>query len=90
MTPDFDFNHDGKVDMQDVHLYEDIFSEESKNNAPSGSSTERTYERESHYRGVSVGSISRSISARLGRSKFVYACSRHSQLFCADSVLVFR
>ena len=22
MTPDFDFNHDGKVDMQDVHLYE--------------------------------------------------------------------
>ena len=39
MTPDFDFNHDGKVDMQDVHLYEDIFSEESKNNAPSGSST---------------------------------------------------
>ena len=37
MTPDFDFNHDGKVDMQDVHLYEDIFSEESKNNAPSGS-----------------------------------------------------
>lgn len=39
MTPDFDFNHDGKVDMQDVHLYEDIFSEESKNNAPSGSNT---------------------------------------------------
>ena len=29
MTPDFDFNHDGKVDMQDVHLYEDIFSDES-------------------------------------------------------------
>lgn len=42
MTPDFDFNHDGKVDMQDVHLYEDIFSNESKNNAPShGSSTGR-------------------------------------------------
>ena len=27
----FDFNHDGKVDMQDVHLYEDIFSDESGN-----------------------------------------------------------
>ena len=39
MTPDFVFNHDGKVDMQYVHLYEDSFSEESKNNAPSGSST---------------------------------------------------
>ena len=76
MTPDFDFNHDGKVDMQDVHAKRHQHL--------------RTYERESHYRGVSVGSISRSISARLGRSKFVYACSRHSQLFCADSVLVFR
>ena len=39
MTPDFDFNHDGKVDMQDVHLYEDIFSNESKNNASSHGST---------------------------------------------------
>ena len=40
MFPDMDFNHDGKVDMQDVYLYEDIFSEESRNNAPShGSST---------------------------------------------------
>ena len=29
MSNDFDFNHDGKVDMQDVHLYEDIFSDES-------------------------------------------------------------
>lgn len=40
MTPDFDFNHDGKVDMQDVHLYEDIFREESGNSKSShGSST---------------------------------------------------
>ena len=40
MTPDFDFNHDGKVDMQDVHLYEDIFREERGNNKSShGSST---------------------------------------------------
>lgn len=31
MSNDFDFNHDGKVDMQDVHLYEDIFSDESEN-----------------------------------------------------------
>ena len=31
MSNDFDFNHDGKVDMQDVHLYEDIFSDESRN-----------------------------------------------------------
>ena len=31
MSNDFDFNHDGKVDMQDVHLYEDIFSDESGN-----------------------------------------------------------
>ena len=30
MSNDFDFNHDGKVDMQDVHLYEDIFSDESE------------------------------------------------------------
>ncbi len=29
MSNGFDFNHDGKVDMQDVHLYEDIFSDES-------------------------------------------------------------
>ncbi len=35
MTPDFDFNHDGKVDMQDVHLYEDIFREESGNSKSS-------------------------------------------------------
>ena len=40
MTPDFDFNHDGKVDMQDVHLYEDIFREESGNSKSShGNST---------------------------------------------------
>ncbi len=31
MSNDFDFNHDGKVDMQDVHLYEDLFSDESRN-----------------------------------------------------------
>ena len=31
MSNGFDFNHDGKVDMQDVHLYEDIFSDESGN-----------------------------------------------------------
>ena len=31
MSNDFDFNHDGKVDVQDVHLYEDIFSDESRN-----------------------------------------------------------
>ncbi len=42
MTPDFDFNHDGKVDMQDVHLYEDIFREESGNSKSShGNSTGR-------------------------------------------------
>lgn len=39
MTPDFDFNHDGKVDMQDVHLYEDLFSNESENSKSSHSST---------------------------------------------------
>lgn len=40
MTPDFDFNHDGKVDMKDVHLYEDIFREESGNSKSShGNST---------------------------------------------------
>lgn len=39
MTPDFDFNHDGKVDMQDVHLYEDIFREESGNSKSSHGST---------------------------------------------------
>lgn len=32
MSNGFDFNHDGKVDMQDVHLYEDIFSDESESN----------------------------------------------------------
>lgn len=31
MSNGFDFNHDGKVDMQDVHLYEDIFSDGSGN-----------------------------------------------------------
>lgn len=32
MFPDRDFNNDGKVDVQDVHLYEDIFSDESESN----------------------------------------------------------
>lgn len=32
MSNGFDLNHDGKVDMQDVHLYDDIFSDESGNN----------------------------------------------------------
>ena len=40
MSNDFDFNHDGKVDMQDVHLYEDIFSDESGN-------SKQTYRRSS-------------------------------------------
>lgn len=31
MSNGFDFNHDGKVDMQDVHLHEDIFSDERGN-----------------------------------------------------------
>ena len=31
MSNGFDFNHDGKVDMQDVHLYDDIFSDGSGN-----------------------------------------------------------
>ena len=31
MSNGFDFNHDGKVDMQDIHLYEDIFSDVSEN-----------------------------------------------------------
>ena len=31
MFPDRDFNNDGKVDVQDVHLYEDIFSGGSGN-----------------------------------------------------------
>lgn len=39
MTPDFDFNHDGKVDMQDVYLYEDLFSNESGNSKSSQGST---------------------------------------------------
>lgn len=39
MTPDFDFNHDGKSDMQDVHLYEDLFSNESENSTSSHGST---------------------------------------------------
>ena len=40
MSNGFDFNHDGKVDMQDVHLYEDIFSDESGN-------SKQTYRRSS-------------------------------------------
>ena len=48
MFPDMDFNHDGKVDMQDVHLYEDIFREESGNSKSSGSSTGR------HMRGRAI------------------------------------
>ena len=39
MTPDFDFNHDGKSDMQDVYLYEDLFSNESGNSTSSHGST---------------------------------------------------
>ncbi len=39
MTPDFDFNHDGKSDMQDVYLYEDLFSNESENSTSSHGST---------------------------------------------------
>lgn len=49
MSNGFDFNHDGKVDMQDVHLYEDIFSDESGN-------SKRTYRRSSggHISGSSI------------------------------------
>ena len=39
MTPDFDFNHDAKSDMQDVYLYEDLFSNESENSTSSHGST---------------------------------------------------
>lgn len=49
MSNGFDFNHDGKVDMQDVHLYEDIFSDESKN-------SKQTYRRSSGSH-ISGGSI---------------------------------
>ena len=47
MSNDFDFNHDGKVDMQDVHLYEDIFSDE-------GGNSKQTYRRSS---GGHIGGI---------------------------------
>ncbi len=49
MSNGFDFNHDGKVDMQDVHLYEDIFSDESGN-------SKQTYRRSSggHISGGSI------------------------------------
>ena len=49
MSNGFDFNHDGKVDMQDVHLYEDIFSDGSGN-------SKQTYRRSSggHISGGSV------------------------------------
>lgn len=49
MSNGFDFNHDGKVDMQDVHLYEDIFSDESGD-------SKQTYRRSSggHISGGSV------------------------------------
>lgn len=49
MSNDFDFNHDGKVDMQYVHLYEDIFSDE-------GGNSKQTYRRSSggHISGGSV------------------------------------
>lgn len=49
MSNGFDFNHDGKVDMQDVHLYEDIFSDESEN-------SKQTYRRSSggHISGGSI------------------------------------
>lgn len=49
MSNGFDFNHDGKVDMQDVHLYEDIFSDESEN-------SKQTYMRSSGNH-ISGGSI---------------------------------
>lgn len=49
MSNDFDFNHDGKVDMQDVHLYEDIFSDESGD-------SKQTYRRSSGNH-ISGGSI---------------------------------
>lgn len=49
MSNGFDFNHDGKVDMQDVHLYEDIFSDESEN-------SKQTYRRSSGSH-ISGGSI---------------------------------
>ena len=49
MFPDRDFNNDGKVDMQDVHLYEDIFSDESESN-------KQTYRRSSGSH-ISGGSI---------------------------------
>ncbi len=49
MSNGFDFNHDGKVDMQDVHLYEDIFSDESEN-------SNQTYRRSSGSH-ISGGSI---------------------------------
>lgn len=49
MSNGFDFNHDGKVDMQDVHLYEDLFSDESRN-------SKQTYRRSSGSH-ISGGSI---------------------------------
>lgn len=86
MSNGFDFNHDGKVDMQDVHLYEDIFSDESGN-------SRQTYRRSSggHISGGSIiGGIlalsSGLFTQRHDRGQLVYVDSRHYKHCCTGKV----
>ena len=87
MSNGFDFNHDGKVDMQDVHLYEDIFSDESGN-------SKQTYKRSSggpykrwfyHSRNTG-GFVSGLFTQWHDRSQLVYVDSRYYKHCCTGKV----